>query len=134
RSRSDLAEAISRDLAWLGIEPAATYRQSDRLAVDADAADRLKAGGRLYACYETAEELEARRQSQRRRGLPPVYDREALRLTVADRSALEAQGRRPHWRFLLGSPAAERAAGEIAWRDLFRGPQAIDLGSLSDPV
>jgi glutamyl-tRNA synthetase len=134
RSRSDLADAIETDLAWLGIVPAATFRQSDRLALYGDAAERLKASGRLYACYETAEELEARRQSQRRRGLPPVYDRAGFRLTAARRAELEASGRRPHWRFLLGSPGDGRAQGEIAWDDLFRGPQSIDLGSLSDPV
>ncbi|MCC6737162.1 MAG: glutamate--tRNA ligase [Bauldia sp.] len=134
RSRSDLAAAIAADLAWLGIAPAAIYRQSDRLALYAAAAGRLEAAGRLYACYETAEELEARRQSQRRRGLPPVYDRAGLRLTAARRADLEAEGRRPHWRFLLGSPEAAHASGEIAWDDLFRGRQAIDLGSLSDPV
>ncbi len=134
RSRSELADAISTDLAWLGIEPAATYRQSDRLALYAAAAERLKSAGRLYACYETAEELEARRQSQRRRGLPPVYDRAALRLTDSERGALESAGRQPHWRFLLGTPGVESASGEIVWNDLFRGRQSIDLASLSDPV
>ncbi len=132
RSRSEYAEAISRDLEWLGIIPDDVFHQSERMPLYQQAAERLKAAGRLYPCYETPEELEAKRLSQRRRGLPPIYDRAALRLSDADRDALEAEGRKPHWRFLLGEPG--EAAPEIIWDDLFRGAQRIDLASLSDPV
>ena len=83
--------------------------------------------GRLYPCYESADELDRRRRRQAARGLPPVYDRAALALSAADRAALEAAGRRPHWRFQL-------AAGVIAWQDLIRGDSHIDCASLSDPV
>ena len=127
RSRDEYAEAIAMDLAWLGIGPDVTFRQSARTALYADASARLKAAARLYACYETAEELDRRRKRQQARGLPPVYDRAALALTSEDRARLEAEGRRPHWRFLL-----ERV--EVAWDDLVRGPSHIDCASLSDPV
>src|SRR3712207_8985174 len=60
----------------------------------AAAARRLKSVGRLYACYETPDELEFRRKRQLARGLPPIYDRAALKLSEAERAALEAQGRR----------------------------------------
>ncbi len=83
--------------------------------------------GRLYACYETPDELDRRRKRQLARGLPPVYDRAALKLTEADKAKLEAEGRKPHWRFLL-------EPGEVAWHDLVRGPTHIDAASLSDPV
>ena len=46
------------------------------------AAARLKAAGRLYACYDTSEELDRRRKVQLSRGLPPIYDRAALKLSV----------------------------------------------------
>ncbi|WP_250845240.1 glutamate--tRNA ligase family protein, partial [Escherichia coli] len=75
--------------------------------------------GRLYPCYETPEELERRRRRQLGRGLPPVYDRAALSLTPEERVALEAQGRRPHWRFLLDHRTVE-------WDDLVRGPAHVD--------
>ena len=45
------------------------------------ASERLKAAGRLYRCYETADELERRRRRQLGRGLPPIYDRAGLKLT-----------------------------------------------------
>ena len=70
------------DLDWLGIKPDRVEYQSKRVRplIDA-AADRLKRSGRLYPCYETADELERRRKRQLARHQPPVYDRAALELT-----------------------------------------------------
>ncbi|MFS8038623.1 glutamate--tRNA ligase [Xanthobacter sp. AM11] len=127
RSRAEYAQAIALDLDWLGIPPDRTFRQSDRLADYAAAAERLKAAGRLYPAYETEEELELKRRLQRARGLPPVYDRAALALDDAGRAALAAQGRAPHWRFRLDHRL-------VAWDDGVRGPQQVDTTTLSDPV
>ena len=127
RSREEYAAAIEVDLAWLGVEPSLTVRQSERFALYAAAAGRLKAMGRLYPCFETADELDRRRKRQIARGLPPIYDRAALALTADERAALEAQGRRPHWRFRL-EPRI------VQWNDLVRGESHIDTASLSDPV
>ena len=127
RSREEHVEAIGVDLAWLGIVPDETARQSQRFALYAEAAERLKAMGKLYPCYESAEELDRRRKRQQARGLPPLYDRAALDLTADDGAKLEADGRRPHWRFML-----DRI--DVAWDDLVRGPSHIDCASLSDPV
>ncbi|MGH1571651.1 glutamate--tRNA ligase [Methylobacterium sp. P31] len=127
RSTEVFAAAIREDLAWLGIEPDLFARQSARKAQHDAAADRLRAAGRLYPCYETPEELERRRKRQLGRGQPPIYDRAALKLTAEERAALEAEGRRPHWRFLL-------EARTVTWDDLVRGPAHVDCASLSDPV
>ncbi|MCJ2074550.1 glutamate--tRNA ligase [Methylobacterium sp. E-016] len=127
RSTEAFAEAIETDLAWLGIVPDLRARQSDRTAIYDAAADRLKALGRLYPCYETSEELERRRKRQLGRGLPPIYDRAALALTANERAAMEAEGRIPHWRFKL-EPRV------VAWDDLVRGEAHVDCASLSDPV
>lgn len=127
RSRLEYADSIAADLAWLGIRPDTTVRQSERFDLYAGAVARLKAAGRLYPAYETTEELDRRRKLLQARGLPPVYDRAALKLTDADRERLEADGRRPHWRFRL-------EARPIAWHDLVRGDSHIDCASLSDPV
>lgn len=127
RSREDYALAIEQDLRWLGIVPDDIVHQSRRRTLHDAAAEKLKSRGRLYPCYESAEELERKRRMQRARKLPPVYDRAALKLSEQERADLEAQGRRPHWRFLL-------EPGEVAWEDLVRGGQSIDMGSLSDPV
>ncbi|WP_043879125.1 glutamate--tRNA ligase [Azorhizobium caulinodans] len=127
RSRAEFAEAIAQDLVWLGIPPDHTVRQSDRLRLYEAAVERLKGMGRLYPAYETEEELDLKRGLQRARGLPPVYDRAALALSAADRARLEAEGRRPHWRFRLDQRL-------VSWIDGVRGPQQVDTASLSDPV
>ena len=127
RSRTEYADAIETDLAWLGIAPELVVRQSARVALYDTAAERLRAAGRLYACYETADELDRKRKRQQARGQPPVYDRAALALSAEDRAKLGAEGRRPHWRFLLDRT-------EVAWDDLVRGESRIDCASLSDPV
>ncbi|WGD30599.1 glutamate--tRNA ligase [Ancylobacter sp. WKF20] len=127
RSTEAFAEAIARDMAWLGLVPDRVEYQSRRLDRYDAAIERLKAAGRLYPAYETEEELETRRLSRRRRGLPPTYDRAALKLSQEDRARLEAEGRRPHWRFRLDGR-------KVVWTDLVRGEQAVDTATLSDPV
>ena len=137
RSTRAFADQIENDLAWLGVRPAAVVRQSDRISLYNDAAARLKASGVLYPCYETSEELERRRRIRLQRRLPPVYGREALRLSEAERLGLEAEGRKPHWRFLLPNYETDPHAPqrtEITWNDAIRGAETVDLASISDPV
>jgi len=127
RSTEAFADGIVEDLAWLGLTHDRLERQSDRIARYDEVAERLKSDGRLYPCYETPDELERRRKRQLARGLPPVYDRAALNLTGEERAALEAEGRRPHWRFLLDE-------SEMRFDDLIHGETQISAASLSDPV
>ena len=128
RVREEYVTAIREDLAWLGLDWDEEIRQSTRLDRYRAAAERLKEAGRLYPCYETPQELALKRRIQRMRGRPPVYDRAARRLSEAERRRLEAEGRRPHWRFFLDTDAP------VVWEDLIRGRQTIDPSSLSDPV
>ena len=127
RSKPEYETAIEEDLTWLGLVWDRKERQSDRLSTYDAARDRLIGSGRLYPCYETPEELDFRRKRLLAQGRPPVYDRAALKLDAAQRAKLEAEGRRPHWRFKL-------AAEEVRWDDLVRGPQHVDEASQSDPV
>jgi glutamyl-tRNA synthetase len=127
RSKAEYAASIEHDLEWLGVKPGRVRRQSERMAIYDAAAQKLKALGRLYPAYETAEELDRRRKRQQALGRPPVYDRAALRLTDANRAVLEASGRNPHWRFRLDP-------GTVRWTDMVRGESHIDCASLSDPV
>ncbi len=127
RSRACYADAIIEDLAWLGIVPDRTFCQSDRIARYDQVADKLRREGRLYACYETPDELERKRKRQLSRGQPPIYDRAALTLSADEQRAYKADGRKPHWRFKL-------AGRRVQWNDLVRGHQAIETMSLSDPV
>ena len=127
RSTEEFARGIEEDLAWLGIDWATEVRQSDRLLRYVGVSEQLKAIGRLYPAYETPEELELKRKRQLARGRPPVYDRAAWKLTEEDKARLEAEGRKPHWRFKLETR-------DVVWNDLVRGQQHVDAASLSDPV
>ncbi|MFN4209710.1 MAG: glutamate--tRNA ligase [Devosia sp.] len=127
RSTREFADGIEVDLAWLGITPDLLVRQSERTALYDAARDRLITAGRLYPCYETEDELDRRRKRARALNKPPIYDRAALKLTDEDRARLEAEGRKPHWRFRLdGRP--------VHFDDLIKGPQTVNTASMSDPV
>ena len=128
RSEERFVEAIRADLAWLGLTPDGEERQSARLGLYEAAFERLKAAGRVYPAYETAQELELKRKVQLGRGLPPIYDRAALSLGEAERAAKAAEGIAPHWRFKLDHAAA------IEWDDGIRGAQHFEPAQMSDPV
>jgi glutamyl-tRNA synthetase len=138
RSTEAFAEGIRTDLSWLRFDWQREERQSVRLARYAEVAEKLKADGKLYACYESEDDLDRKRKRQLGRGLPPIYDRAGLKLTADEKAKLEAEGRKPHWRFRL--PNTDDAGGLapqptiVSWNDLIRGDQTVDLGSLSDPV
>ncbi len=127
RSKPEFAAAIEEDLRWLGLDWDETLRQSDRLDRYAAAAERLKQAGRLYPCFESEEELRAKRERRLREGRPPVYDREALKMTPEQRDRAIANGKTPYWRFLLSSRS-------VAWQDGVLGARQVKLPSLSDPV
>ena len=127
RSTREYEQGIETDLTWLGMTWDERDNQSARFALYEAAAERLKASGRLYPAYETQEELDRRRKVQLSRGQPPIYDRAALKLTDDERRALEAEGRRPHWRFRLEGK-------RVKWEDLARGHCEVDTASMSDPV
>ena len=127
RSKPEYEAAILEDLKWMGLTHDMFARQVERADAHRAAAEKLKASGRLYPAYETADELDRRRKRQIAMHKPPVYDRAALKLTDDERSKLEGEGRKPHWRFRLSQT-------KVKWRDLVRGEVEIDTAHLSDPV
>ena len=127
RSKIEYEEAIEASLIWLGMPWDEKTNQKNRMSHYQVHIDKLKADGRLYPCYETAEELSLKRKTQLSRGQPPIYDRAALSLTDEKKRAYEAEGRKPHWRFKLENKP-------IVWDDLIRGRVEFDGGNLSDPV
>ncbi len=127
RSKQEYADGIQRDLEWLGLHWDRIERQSDRLDRYAEAADSLRASGRLYEVFETPTELDLKRKKQLNMGRPPVYDRAGLGLSDEQKAALRAEGREGYWRFRLDH---ER----IEWPDGIIGDVSIDAASVSDPV
>lgn len=127
RSNKVFEDQIIEDLRWLGLDFDERFNQSQRFDLYEAARAKLVETGFLYACYETEEELDRKRKLQRAQGKPPVYDRAALALTDVEKAKLEAEGRKPHWRFKL-------SGGRIEWNDLVRGASHIDTSSVSDPI
>src|SRR3954467_7611178 len=121
RSTTEFDQAIRDDLDWLGLTSDRIVRQSERFDLYEREFQRLKGAGRVYACYETPEELELRRKVLLGRGLPPVYERKPADAPVPE-------GRQAHWRFKLDHHAP------IVFDDLIRGEQRFDPKLLSDPV
>ena len=125
RSTKAFEEAIYRDLDWLGLRHDGTDRQINRLALYSTAFYKLQAAGRIYPCYETEAELERQRSLLAARKLPPIYNRASL--DPANKAKWEAEGRKPHWRFLLSRK-------KVGWTDMVRGAVEIDTATMSDPV
>ncbi|MBA3939666.1 MAG: glutamate--tRNA ligase [Sphingopyxis sp.] len=121
RSKEEYVGGIRADLAWLGLDVDGEERQSARFALYEAEFAKLKAAGRVYACYEAPEELDIRRKVLLSRGLPPVYERKPEGAPVPE-------GVAPHWRFRLDHDAA------IEWTDMIRGPQHFEPKTMSDPV
>lgn len=128
RSKPEYEEAIRQDMTWLGLSWDRTARESDRMDVYLDMIEKLKATGRVYACYETQEELGLKRKAALAQGMPPVYDRFALSMSDEQKAAYEAEGRKPHWRFKLDWDKP------IVWDDQIQGHKEFNAKTMSDPV
>jgi glutamyl-tRNA synthetase len=138
-ARSSLAyEADILDgLHWLGIAwdegpdvaggadrgPFGPYRQMQRLERYRTAADRLLAEDKAYPCYCTPDELDADRRAQEAAHEPPRYVGRCARLTLDERAAREAEGRRAAVRFRIGE-------GEVRFDDIVRGEVVFDAANL----
>jgi glutamyl-tRNA synthetase len=127
RSKDENTESIKRDMTWLDMGWDEYYHQRGREDVYNAARDKLMASGRMYACYETEEELGLKRKVQLAQGKPPIYDRSSLNLSAEQVAKYEAEGRKPHYRFLL-------KAEPIKWNDHIRGPVELNGKDFSDPV
>jgi len=127
RSKQEYADGIMEDLQWLGLNWDRMEKQSTRLDRYNQAADELRASGRLYECFETPMELDLKRKKQLNMGHPPVYDRSALELSDEEKARLRQERGAGHWRFKLDQ---ER----IEWTDGILGDLSIDAASVSDPV
>lgn len=127
RSQELYVAGIRTDLEWLGISWDESFRQTECLDRYARAIEKLKASGRLYPCFESEQELAAKREMRIKQRKPPLYDRAMLKMTPGQRAQAEANGKVPYWRFKLTD-------GGKSWRDLVRGDCNVKLTAVSDPV
>jgi glutamyl-tRNA synthetase len=138
RSTPDSERAILDSLRWLGLEwdegpdiggPFGPYRQSERVHIYREHADRLLNQGDAYPCFCSKERLEEVRsnlseESASNRG----YDRRCRDIPPSDAAA----------RVRAGEPHVVRMKvpleGECVWKDLLRGEIRKDWASIDDQV
>lgn len=127
RSKPEYEKAIISDLKWLGFDWDDTFSQSSRMSKYEIVKEQLIKSGRLYECYETAEELDVKRKLQLASHKPPIYDRASLSLTDEQKDKFKEQGRKPHYRFRMSDSA-------IKWNDMVKGPMSYESNHIGDPI
>jgi glutamyl-tRNA synthetase len=136
RDSQESYEALLSALRWLGLTwdegpevggDVGPYRQSERMDIYADVAERLIDGGWAYRCYCTAEELEAQREIAKEQGQAPGYAGTCRNLTDEQRASFEAEGRPSVIRFRMPDR-------DITWTDLVRGPITFGAEHVPDFV
>jgi nondiscriminating glutamyl-tRNA synthetase len=134
RSTEESELAVLDDLKWLGLDwdegPGAggtfgPYRQSERLDIYREHADRLLEGGAAFSCYCSDEELERKRKEALAEGKVPQYDGACRELSDAERAARSASGLTPAVR--LRAPSRD-----VVVSDMVRGDVEFKGGMLGD--
>jgi nondiscriminating glutamyl-tRNA synthetase len=137
RSTRESEQAIKDDLEWMGLTwdegvekggRYGPYRQSERLAIYADHAQRLIAAGAGYYCFCSAEKLEAERQAMLRAGLPPKYAGTCRSIPQGEAQSRVASGEKAVIRL--------RVPGDrmVSFDDVVRGPVSFHTDVIGDPV
>jgi glutamyl-tRNA synthetase/nondiscriminating glutamyl-tRNA synthetase len=138
RSEARFEGQLLDDLKWLGIDwdegpdkepqgPFAPYRQSDRLELYREHADRLVKEGKAYLCFCSQEELERDRERALQHQQPPIYSGKCRALDPE-----ESQRRRAN-----GEAAAIRLRipeHPIRFHDIVHGPVEFSNEVVSDPI
>ncbi|WP_338673144.1 glutamate--tRNA ligase [Streptomyces sp. SCSIO 30461] len=123
RDSEESYEQLLDSLRWLGLDwdegpekggPHAPYRQSQRMDIYRDVAEKLLDGGYAYRCYCTVTELDERREAARAAGRPSGYDGHCRELTDEQKAVYEREGREAIVRFRMPDEP-------ITFTDLVRG-------------
>ena len=136
RSEERFEGQLLEDLKWMGLDwdegpdvggPYAPYRQSDRLNLYREHAERLLREGKAYLCFCSQEDLERERAHAMAHQQPPNYSGRCRALDPA-----ESQRRREN-----GEAAAIRLRipeHPIRFHDIVRGNVEFSHEEVSDPI
>ena len=125
---------ILTDLRWLGAlwdegpdrgGPEGPYRQSERLSLYNDFAQRLLQEGRVYKCFCSPERLEALRKEQLSKGKMPRYDGRCRSLSGEEAAQMESEGGRPVLRFRVEGKS-------VSFEDLIHGKMNFNPNDIGD--
>jgi len=122
RSTEESIEEITDAMEWLGLDwDEGPFRQSDRLDIYQEHANKLLESGKAYKCYVTPEELEEKRKEAQSKGEVLRYKREWAKLN---------EGPDKPYAIRLQTPDE----GAIEVQDLLRGIVTFDAGEVDDFV
>lgn len=137
RSKPEYERNLIEDLRWLGLDwdegpdvggEFGPYRQSERLAIYHQYAQKLLEKGQAYYCFCPQEELEREREEALAKGMSPVYSGRCRNIPLEE-------ARR---RLNSGEQAAIRLKipeeGLLRFNDLVRGEVEFDLKLIGDPI
>jgi glutamyl-tRNA synthetase len=136
RDTEESYEALLDAMRWLGFDwdegpevggAFGPYRQSERMEIYADVAQRLLAAGRAYQCYCSQAELEVRNELARSEGRTPGYDGHCRSLSQEQIVAYADEGRKPVLRLRIPD-------GPITFHDLVRGEISFESEHVPDYV
>ena len=123
RDSQESYDALLASLRWLGLDwdegpevggDYGPYRQSERMDIYADVANKLRESGHAYSCYCSPEELENAREAAKAESRTPGYAGTCRDLSEDAIAAFVAQGREPVLRFRMPDR-------DFTWDDLVRG-------------
>ncbi len=124
RSTDESTQAILDGMEWLGLDhDEGPFFQSERGDIYRAEIEKLQNSGHLYRCYCTTEELTARREEARIKGLPPKYDgRCKSRTDTLD---------------MANAPYALRfrvPEGSVIFKDMIKGSIKIQNSEIEDMI
>ena len=134
RSTDTSIDRIIEDLKWLGISwdegpdrdgSNAPYRQSQRLSIYQEFANRLFQEGKSYKCFCPEERLEKLRKEQLSKGKMPRYDGRCRSLSEEEIAKMESSGLQSVLRFHVGG-------GPILFEDLIHEKMNFDSAGIGD--
>lgn len=128
RSRVEFEQEILAGLKWLGLSfDEGPFRQSQRGAIYEQYFAKLRATGKIYPCFCSADELQRERTEQKQAKKPPRYSGKCRRLSASEIEQRLKAGLKPAWRFRV-------PAGELSFQDLIRGQISERGENLADFV
>jgi len=136
RVKKEYEESILEDMKWLGLiwdegpdcgGSYGPYRQSERLNIYKELADKLLKEGKAYKCFCSEEELDRKRKEAQSKKLPPRYDGKCRNLSGEEIVSYEQKGIKPSTRFKVEN-------GLIEFEDIVRGKIIFKCSDIGDFV
>jgi nondiscriminating glutamyl-tRNA synthetase len=136
RSEARYEDQLLDDLKWMGLDwdegpdvggPYGPYRQSDRLEIYREHAERLVSEGKAYLCFCSQEELEQDRARAMQNQQPPVYSGKCRNLDPAESQRRRAGGEAAAIRLRIPEHP-------IRFHDIVHGPVEFSSELVSDPI